>query len=154
MYLNKLKLSHFRTTLHSKSSIITSRHSISLSSWIKIFLLISANLKNKKRVLHMFVINYTIPSQFCSENWKGLQLSFQFVPWVKVINVSSGTDGGAVSSWKCYVHCIYFSLGGSRGQLKGRQGAVSSGKKSYPLHLYFFDAMGKLGCSRGQYRGI
>ena len=73
---------------------------------------------------------------------------------MKVIDVSSGADGGTVSSRKCYVHCIYFSLRGSRGQLKGRQGAVSSGKKSYQLHLYFFDAMGELGGSQGQSRGI
>ena len=45
---------------------------------------------------------------------------------------------GAVSSWKCYVQCIYFSLGGSRGQT----GGTFIRKNLYPLHLFFFDCHG------------
>ena len=72
---------------------------------------------------------------------------------MKVINVSSGTDGGRFHHENAMSTVFIFLLGALGGSSKA-DGAVSSGKKSYQLHLYFFDAMGELGGSQGQSRGI
>ena len=73
---------------------------------------------------------------------------------MKVINVSSGADGGQFHHENVMSAAFNFLLGALGGQLRGRQGAVSSGK-SYIHCIYFsLTAMGKLVGSRGQPRGI
>ena len=70
-----------------------------------------------------------------------------------MINVSSGTDGGRFHHENAMSTVFIFLLGALGGSSKADRGQFHQ-KKSYSLHLYFFDSMCKLGGSRGQSRGI
>ena len=67
------------------------------------------------------------------------------------MSVQGQMGGGFIMKMLCPLY-LFFSWGLSEAAQR-QTGAVSSGKKAYQLHLYFFDAMGELGGSQGHIRG-